>query len=165
MLRKWLMMLMLVGAVPVTAAAQDADRRLEDLKQMVMELNSDLAVLEEQLLYPVDAQFTVFMATEAAGAFRLSSVELKLDGKLLTSYLYSDAENEALRRGGVQRLYLGNLKSGKYDLQADVVGIGAAGKEFRQTRQVMFEKEARGRYLELRVRDEGKAPLVSSRVW
>lgn len=145
--------------------AQDVDRQLEDLKQMVVEINSDLASVEQQLLFPIDTQLMVLVALEADNAFRLDSVALRLNGTVLSNYLYSEAENAALRRGGIQRLYLGNLKPGKYTLQAELNGVTAAGSAFRETSSLDLEKAGQGRYVEFRVLIKGKAADVTAKVW
>lgn len=166
MLRKLaLLTLLVMSLLSGVVQAQDVDRQLEDLKQMVVEINSDLASVEQQLLFPIDTQLMVLVAVETDNAFRLDSVALKLNGTPLTNYLYSDAENAAFRRGGIQRLYLGNLKAGKYTLQAELHGVTSAGVAFRQASTLELEKAGQGRYVEFRVLAKGKTADVSAKVW
>ena len=99
------------------AGADEAPRSLEkdvqDLKSEVLALNRDLFVLEEELLYPANTQVAVFVSMDVGELFELDSLELEVDGKSVASYLYTEREVEALREGGVQRLYVGNLRAGR----------------------------------------------------
>src|SRR6266550_4714667 len=54
----------------------------------------------------------------------IKSEEIKLDDKMVSSYLYTPLEVSALHRGGVQRIYLGNLKVGEHELVAYFTGKG-----------------------------------------
>ena len=120
-------LLLWFGAGPLAQAAEQAggtqnfkslDTRIQELKQDVLDLNRDLFVLEEELLFPASTQLAVFLSVDVGTFFALDSVELKIDNKTVTHYLYTERENAALRRGGVHRLYLGNLRSGKHELVA-----------------------------------------------
>ncbi len=42
--------------------------------------------------------------------FALDAVKLTIDGTVVTNYLYTERQVDALQRGGVHRLYMGNLK-------------------------------------------------------
>jgi len=87
----------------------DAD--IEALKKEVLSLNRDLFILEEDLLFPSNTQFSVFLSMDSGALFNLDSVQLKIDDKNIANHLYTERELEALKRGGVQRLYIGNLNS------------------------------------------------------
>src|SRR6185295_20173290 len=93
--------------------AKALDGKIQSLKQDVMELNRDLLVLEEELLFPASTQVAVFVSMDVGALFQLDSVQVKLDDQVVAHYLYTERELKALYRGGVQRLYLGNLRSGK----------------------------------------------------
>ena len=75
-----------------------------------MELNRDLMLLEEDLLFPASTQLAVYVSLDVGHYFALDSVKLTIDGQMVSSYLYTPKQISALARGGVQRLYLGNLK-------------------------------------------------------
>ena len=100
------------------------DKNVQDLKSEVLALNRDLFVLEEELLYPANTQVAVFVSMDVGEFFDLDSMELKVDGKSVASYLYTEREVEALREGGVQRLYVGNLRAGTHELVAFFNGKG-----------------------------------------
>ena len=136
-----------------TAGFQGLDRKVQGLKQEVLELNRDLFVLEEELLFPASTQIAVFLSMDVGKFFQLDSVQLKLDNKVVTNYLYTERENAALLRGGVHRLYLGNLRSGKHELVAVFTGKGTHERDYRRGATLVFEKLTEPKYIELKVRD------------
>jgi hypothetical protein len=100
------------------------DQEIQGLKKDVVDLNKDLFILEEELLFPANTQVAVFLAVDVGDFFALDSVQLKIDNKEVINYLYTPREVEALLKGGVQRLYLGNLKVGPHELVAFFNGKG-----------------------------------------
>lgn len=129
------------------------DSKVQDLKKQVMELNRDLFVLEEELLFPASTQVAVFLSMDVGQLFQLDSVQVKLNDKVVTNYLYTEREVQALHRGGMQRLYLGNLKVGKHELVAFFTGKGPHDRDYRRGATVTFEKGTNPKYIELQIRD------------
>jgi hypothetical protein len=117
-----------VAAAPAAPAAPAVptglDERIQQAKSDVIKLNRDLLVLEEELLFPASTQVALFVSMDVGKLFELDSVQIKLDDKLVTNYLYTPLEVQALHRGGVQRVYLGNLKSGSHEIVAFFTGRG-----------------------------------------
>ncbi|HEU0199596.1 MAG TPA: AraC family transcriptional regulator [Burkholderiaceae bacterium] len=151
----------------VTATAAGLDERIQDLKGEVIRLNRDLLVLEEELLFPANTQVAVFVSMDVGKLFALDSVKIKLDDKDVANYLYTPAEVQALHRGGVQRLYVGNLKSGEHELVAFFTGGGPHNRDYRRGATVKFEKGTDPKYIELRIKDStGKLqPEFEVRIW
>ncbi|GAB4358427.1 MAG: hypothetical protein Kow006_26860 [Gammaproteobacteria bacterium] len=149
------------------AAAQPLDQEVQSLKEELLELNRDLFILEEELLAPSDTQVSVFVSMDIGRYFSLDSVQLTLDDKVVTHYLYTPREIEALHRGGVHRLYIGNLKSGEHEIVAFFVGRGPKGRDFRRGATIRFTKELGPKYLELKIVDnEGRQqPEFSVKEW
>ena len=138
------------------APAQTLDDKVQSLKKEVMQLNRDLFILEEELLFPASTQVAVFLATDVGNFFKLDSVELKIDDKVVTNYLYTQQEVEALSRGGVQRLYVGNIKKGKRELVAVFRGPGPNGREYKRGTTYVFEKGSGTKYIELKITDKSQ---------
>ncbi|WP_201496566.1 AraC family transcriptional regulator [Rubrivivax sp. A210] len=136
-----------------TAAPASLDTRVQDIKAEVMRLNRDLLVLEEELLFPANTQVAVFVSMDVGKLFELESVQLRLDDKLVSSYLYTAAEVQALHRGGMQRLYVGNLRGGKHAITAFFTGRGPHVRDYKRGATLEFEKGSEPRYIELRIRD------------
>ncbi len=129
------------------------DARVQDLKKEVKSLNRDLFILEEELLFPSSTQLAVFLSIDVGNFFRLDSVQLKIDDKVVANYLYTKRELEALGRGGVQRLYIGNVKAGEHELVAIFSGPGPNNREYRRGTTLKFTKGSAAKYLELKILD------------
>lgn len=136
--------------------AKTLDDKVQALKKEVMQLNRDLFILEEELLFPTSTQVAVFLATDVGNFFRLDSVELKIDDKVVANYLYTQQEIEALGRGGVQKLWIGNVKKGKRELVAVFRGPGPNGREYKRGTSFVFEKGAGTKYIELKITDKSQ---------
>ena len=145
----------LQAAEPTEAAAsfRSVDEDAQALKKEVLALNRDLFVLEEELLFPANTQVAVFVSMDVGEFFRLDSVTLKLNDKEVANYLYTEREAEALLKGGVHRLYLGNLKSGSHELVAFFTGEGPHQRDYRRGATLTFDKNVGAKYLELRISD------------
>jgi hypothetical protein len=127
--------------------------QMEDIKHNLVELKRDLAVLEEDLLYPASSQVAVFLSMDVGEFFALDSVTLKLNGKDVTHYLYTQKQADALFRGGVQRLYVGNVKQGQNQLTAFFTGRGPEGRDYKRATTVTFDKSFEPSYVELKISD------------
>jgi len=138
------------GAAPDT---RGLDEQVQGLKKDVVDLNRDLFILEEELLFPANTQVAVFLAVDVGDFFALDSVQLKIDRKEVINYLYTPREVEALLKGGVQRLYLGNLKVGQHELVAFFRGKGPNDRPYRRGASIKFEKGIGAKYLELKIDD------------
>ena len=143
-------------AAPAGEAAPDTrglDQEVQSLKKDVVDLNRDLFVLQEELLFPANTQVAVFLSMDVGDFFALDSVQLKIDQKEVINYLYTPREVEALLRGGVHRLYLGNLKVGKHELVAFFSGKGPNDRDYKRGASLSFEKGIGAKYLELKIND------------
>jgi hypothetical protein len=129
------------------------DEEIQGLKKDVVDLNKDLFVLEEELLFPANTQVAVFVSMDVGAFFALDNVTLKIDQKEVANYLYTPREAEALLKGGVQRLYLGNLKVGEHELVAFFTGKGPNERDYRRGATLKFEKGIGAKYLELKIND------------
>ena len=133
---------------------ENAEPTTETIKQEMLALNRDLFILEEELLFPGNTQLTVFVSMDVGEFFQLDAVKLTLDEKTVTNYLYSERQVDALKRGGVQRLYLGNIKAGEHELVAVYTGRGPQGRDFRRAVNLNFEKSTGIKQLELKIVDD-----------
>ena len=138
------------------ASAPDAktlDQEVQGLKKDVVELNKDLFVLEEELLFPANTQVAVFLSMDVGTFFALDAVTIKIDNKEVANHLYTAREADALLKGGVQRIYLGNQKVGKHELVAFFTGKGTVERDYRRGATLVFEKGVGAKYLELKITD------------
>jgi len=154
-------------AASAPAAQVSLDTRVQDLKAEVIRLNRDLLILEEELLYPAGTQVAVFVSMDVGRLFELESVQIKLDDKVISQHLYTAQEVQALHRGGVQRVFVGNLKTGSHSIDAFFTGRGPHERDYKRGTSVTFDKGTEPRYIELRVKDSlGKLqPEFEVKVW
>jgi hypothetical protein len=148
----------LTESAPPAAPAEGAetrglDQEIQGLKKDVVDLNKDLFILEEELLFPANTQVAVFLSVDVGDFFALDAVQLKIDQKEVINYLYTPRERDALLKGGVQRLYLGNLKVGPHELVAFFSGTGPNARAYKRGASLRFEKGVGAKYLELKIND------------
>jgi len=133
---------------------QTTAAKLESLKKEVLSVNRDLFILEEDLLFPASTQVAVYLSVDIGHFFALDNVKLKIDDKDVTHYLYTQNDINALHRGAIQKLYLGNLSTGKHEVVAIVIGMGPHNREYRRAIAFNFEKGSEAKALEIQLRDD-----------
>ena len=142
------------------AASRDKFRSLDQdvqaLKKEVLDLNRDLFLLEEELLFPANSQVAFFISMDVGEYFALDSINLKINGKEVANYLYTEREVDALMRGGVHRLHMANLKSGEHELVAVFTGKGPNSRDYRRGATLTFDKGIGAKYMELEITDRVK---------
>lgn len=143
--------LAVVAAQP--AASASVDTEVQVLKDEVLDLNRELFLLEEELLFPANTQVAVFVSMDVGDFFDLDSVQLRIDDKPVSNYLYTEREVKALLRGGVHRIYLGNLKTGEHELTAVFTGQGPHARDYRRGATLKVEKGIGAKFVELRISD------------
>jgi hypothetical protein len=132
------------------------DKDVQSLKKEVLDLNRDLFLLEEELLFPANSQVAFFISMDVGEYFELDSVQIKIDGKEVANYLYTAREADALVRGGVHRVHMANLKTGEHELVAIFTGKGPHIRDYRRGATLMFNKGIGAKYLELEITDRVK---------
>ncbi|HET7863883.1 MAG TPA: AraC family transcriptional regulator [Burkholderiaceae bacterium] len=155
------------ASAPASAPTPGLDGRIQDLKSDVIRLNRDLLVLEEELLFPANTQVAVFVSMDVGKLFELESVQVKLDDKVVTNFLYTPLQVQAFHRGGVQRVYLGNLRAGPHTLVAFFTGRGPHERDYKRGTTLKFDKGTDPKYIELQIKDStGKIqPEFEVKVW
>ena len=133
------------------------DEDIQDLKTLVMGLNRDLFLLEEELLFPANTQVAIYVSMDVGEFFDLDSVQIKLNDRDVANYLYTSREVDALIRGGVHQLYLGNMKAGEHELIAIFTGQGPHERDYRRGATVIFDKGIGPKYIELSISDREQA--------
>jgi hypothetical protein len=149
------------------AESRSLDQRVQALKNEVLDLNRDLFLLEEDLLFPANTQVAFFVSMDVGEYFGLDSINLKIDGKEVSNYLYTAREVDALTRGGVHRLHVANLKTGEHELIAVFTGKGPHLRDYRRGATLTFEKGLGAKYVELEITDRVRKqqPEFAIRDW
>ncbi|MFQ5588654.1 MAG: AraC family transcriptional regulator [Nitrospiria bacterium] len=134
--------------------------RIQALKEEIVELNTLLFKLQEDLLFPEDSSVVVFLSVEGDHYFDLDSVKLTLDDRMVSSYLYTAREKSALKKGGIQRLYTGNVRSGEHQLVAVFNGLGPQNVDYKRAETLNFQKKKGPLFIKLIVRDNAEMKRV-----
>ena len=132
------------------------DSDVQSLKKEVLDLNRDLFLLEEELLFPANSQVAFFVSMDVGEYFELDSVSIKIDGKEVANYLYTAREADALVRGGVHRVHMANLKTGEHEIIAIFTGRGPHVRDYRRGATTVIDKGIGAKYLELEITDRIK---------
>ena len=125
------------------------DEQVQEIKSDVLSIAAELNQLEEKLLYPSNTQVAVFVSLAEGETFRLDSVEIQLDGKPVAHHLYTFNELEAFQKGGVQRIYTGNIRTGEHNLQVSAIGKSSGGADFRNTNNFKVNKDVGPKIVEI----------------
>jgi hypothetical protein len=125
------------------------DEQVQEIKADVLSIAEQLNQLEERLLYPSNTQVALFLVLADGETFRLDSVEIVLDGRPVVYHIYTFKELEALRKGGVQRIYTGNIMAGDHDLQVSVQGKSSDGSDFEETGIFKVSKDVGPKVVEI----------------
>ena len=149
------------------ASATSLNEQVQNVKAQALQLNRDLFILEEELLFPDNTQMAVFLSLDIGQFFQLDAVKLTVDDTVVSHYLYTERQVDALRRGGVHRLYMGNLKSGPHEVVAVFTGRGPNGRDYRRATSLNVEKAKGAKHLELQIVDSEaqRQPEFKVREW
>ena len=162
-----LVLLLCLGIVHGWAQQSDQQQQMRGLDEQVQEIKSDvlgiaqeLNRLEEKLIYPSGTQVAIFITLAKGDTMRLDAVRIQIDGQLVAHHIYSFKELEALRKGGVQRIYVGNVSTGDHQLEVLVDGKQESGSDFSRTEQFTFRKEVKPKMVGLTVAGSGNTPIA-----
>src|SRR4029453_13171113 len=136
------------------------DEQVQEIKSDVLSIAQEVSRLEEKLLYPSGTEVGIFILLAKDDPVRVDAVRLQIDGQLVAHYIYSFKELDALRKGGVQRIYIGNVTTGDHQLEGLVDGKLEGGADFSRTKNFTFRKEAKPKLVELTVAGSGNTPIA-----
>jgi len=157
------LLLVFAGGLVTTSVAQEIsgddmrslDGQVQEIKSDVLSIASELSTLEERLLYPSGTQIAVFVSIAPEETFRLDAVEIEINGELATHHIYSFKELEALQKGGVQRIYTGNVATGGHELSVTMIGKLKSGEDFKQSDSFSFAKSVEPKAIGITLGDPG----------
>lgn len=149
-----LILLTLCSGASAASDSAQLDDEMETVKKALVDLKRDLVILEEELLFPASSQVAVFLSLDLGEFFQLDAVTVELNGKQVTHHLYTEQQIDALVRGGVQKLFVGNVTQGENRLTAFFTGRGPNGRDYRRATTVAFEKGFEPTFIELAITDD-----------
>jgi hypothetical protein len=130
------------------------DEQVQEIKTDVLSIAAELSQLEEKLIYPSNTQVSLFVSIARGETFRLDAVEIQMDGQQVAHHIYTFKELEALQKGGVQRIYTGNLRTGAHNLQVSVIGKTKAGGNFQVAKDMEVAKGVGPKIVEISLADQ-----------
>ncbi len=141
--------------------------KLEELKEEVLAVNRDLFVLEEDLLFPASTQLATYFSVDIGYFFSLDNIKLKIDDKQVSHFFFTEKDVDALYRGAIQKVYLGNVSTGEHEIVAVLIGHGPRKREYKVAVSAKFEKTTDAKAIEIQLRDNtGKLqPKLSVVEW
>jgi hypothetical protein len=141
------------------------DEQVQEIKSDVLSIDAELRRLEEKLLYPSNTHVALFIALAKGDSMRLDAVQIQLDGKLVAHYIYSFKELEALQKGGVQRVYTGNIPTGSHQLEVSVIGKLEGGKDYTQAESFAIDKGIEPKLLGITLAGPGSSKAIDVAAW
>jgi len=148
-------LLLLAGVAHAQSVSRDdirgLDEQIQDVKKDVIDLTAELAQLEEKLLFPSNTQVALFVSFADTQPFDLEAVQVKLNNEIVAHHLYTFREIEALQKGGVQRIYTGNVQTGGHPLEVSFIGKSPSGGEYRASASYWVEKEVGPKFVEIKI--------------
>jgi hypothetical protein len=146
-------------------AMRGLDEQVQEIKSDVLSIATELSRLEEKLLFPSDTQVSVFISLAESETFRLDAVQLEIDEEPVARHVYSFKELEALRKGGVQRIFTGNVRGGAHALGVSVSGQLPSGDDFTATKRFDFDKDVEPKLIELTLSAKGDSARIELGRW
>jgi len=147
------------------AQMKGLDEQVQEIKSDVLSIDAELRRLEEKLLYPSNTHVALFIALAKGDSMRLDAVQIQLDGKLAAHYIYNFKELEALQKGGVQRVYTGNIPTGAHRLEVSVIGKAEGGKDYAHTESFTIDKGIEPKLVGITLAGPGSSKAIDVAAW
>ena len=117
--------------IPLGTAETTTVKQLQLLKLEMVQLNKQMKQLTEQRSNPAEHLLSLYLSLEVIDIFDLYNIKIVIDDKLVLSKNYSDKEINALKQGGVQKLYLKNMVKAEHQISALISGVDKQGKSYK----------------------------------
>lgn len=141
----------LVLSLLASLSLADVNQQIRQLSASVDSIERDVSALEQNLLFPPVTRTKVFLSLANDADFTPQTISLRMDGREQTFHVYSAQEVDALRLGGIQSLWEGNVALGKRRVLAQFEGVNRRGESVKGEAALDFEKTLQGRALELQI--------------
>ena len=147
---------------PVAAAdlsiedLRSLDDQVQEVKTELLNISAELEILEERLLYPSSTQVSVYLSMERRVDLHLRAIDIRINSEPVAHHIYGIEETEALRKGGIQNLYRGNIAAGTHELSVTIVGEHEDGTDFRETSRHAFTKDLAPKALQITLAQPGR---------
>lgn len=140
--------------------ASTLENEVQQLKSELIELNKELAILEEEILTPVSSQAALFLSIDKGHFFNLDGLKVEIDGNVVSHHLYTKQEIDALKKGAIQRVHTANLAPGNHEIVVILSGYSIDGRDVKQAASYKFYKPNSKKYIELAIVDNTEKQKV-----
>ncbi|MCG6968143.1 MAG: hypothetical protein LJE85_00110 [Gammaproteobacteria bacterium] len=148
------------------SAFRSLDQETELLVKEVMDLSSDLAIIQEEEDNPANHQLLVLVTFDPTKLFALDYIQLEVDNEIVAAYQYSENDLQALKRGAGHRLYVANMPAGMHELFATMVGRIPRDPDYKSEVAYKFVSGVSRTVLELNVSSKAKGfPILAIKEW
>jgi len=152
----------LIFPLSVTALAETVskeqlkglDEQVQEIKTDVLAISAELNQLEEKLIYPSDTQLAFFVSVNNGSKFEPDAIKIRLDDKDVAHYIYSYKEVEAMHKGGIQRVFVGNVRTGQHKLEITMIGKDG-GSRSKDSANHVFTKQVGPQIVEIKLSGSG----------
>ena len=153
------------GLAPL-ASFRTLDEEAELLVKEVLNLGSDLAILQEKEDNPEKFQLLVLVTYDKTKLFALDLIQLEIDGTVVAAYQYTAADVSAMERGGSHRLYLANVPAGMHEVNAVMVGRIPRNPDYQREASYKFLSGVSRTVLEFNVSSKSRGyPTLEVKEW
>jgi hypothetical protein len=154
------------SSAPSLSAFRSLDQETELLVKEVLDLSSDLAIIQEEEDNPANHQLLVLVTFDPTKLFTLDYIQLEVDNEVVAAYQYSDRDVNALKRGAGHRLYVANLPAGMHEVFATMVGRIPRDPDYKSEVAYKFVSGVSRTVLELNVSSKSKGfPILAIKEW
>jgi hypothetical protein len=103
------------------------------------------------MLYPDANQLAVYLSVDSGERFTISQVKLRVNAREMALIQYDDIQMDAFNRGGIERIFIGNIEVGDHTVTAIISGEANNGQKMKRAVSQQFSKSANANVLELSV--------------
>ena len=125
------------------------DAQVQNIKNEILGIASSLIQLEEKLLYPEGTRILIFLTVAQGDNFPLGTVNIKIDDKETARHTYTPGGVDALRHGGAQRVYIGNIPGGEHRLEVEIIANSSDQRDSPIVSAYAFSKYANAKTIEI----------------
>ncbi|WOH38954.1 hypothetical protein RI844_06970 [Thalassotalea fonticola] len=135
----------------VNGYSKDVEQELQTLKADMVDIAAEMQILEQQMLYPDAEQLAVYLSVDIAEGFDVSRVKLLLNASEVALINYNDVQMDAFNRGGIERIFIGDIEVGAHTVTAIISGETSNGQKIKRAVSQQVSKAANANVLELSV--------------
>lgn len=143
----------------MVVANEKEDRAVLDqkIKLDTLQVVKDAKQLIEDVGFPEVSRLKVYISHGAGKYFGLKKVTLVIDSVDKAEFNYTDKQQQALLRGGSNRVYLGSVSEGIHELVVVFEGADRKNNIIKKAETWLFDKKPGEYIVVLNVADDEKA--------